>query len=178
MWHRTAFPLFSSWHCMVIRFIYTKSFALCIRSYLVYWQLSDRSERPVVYMLYESLFVSFSSFDTQARLLPTRQGFDSNQGCVSEFFSSPPRPDRLWVPPSLLSDGWRPFSREWSWAHISVMRLRICGLYLHSPIHIHGVVLSFKKNALRFAATLPSSVTVYLYLFARCQYKDVPIFII
>jgi hypothetical protein len=34
-------------------------------------------------------------------------GFNSRRGQWWDFFSSPPRPDRLWGPPSLLTNGYR-----------------------------------------------------------------------
>jgi len=50
------------------------------------------------------------------------------------FFSSPPRPDRLWAPPSLLPNWYRGlFPRGWR-------RLGM-KLYLHPPIRLHGVGL-------------------------------------
>jgi len=38
------------------------------------------------------------------RLHGGRSRFDPRQGQGREFFSSPPRPDRLWITPSLLSN--------------------------------------------------------------------------
>jgi hypothetical protein len=38
-----------------------------------------------------------------------RSGFDPRQRQRRDFFSSPPRPDRLWGPTSLLFVGYRPF---------------------------------------------------------------------
>jgi hypothetical protein len=40
-----------------------------------------------------------------AGLRAGRLGFDSRRG--REFLSSPPRPERLWGPPSLLSNGYQ-----------------------------------------------------------------------
>jgi hypothetical protein len=58
-----------------------------------------------------------------------------------EFFFSPPRPDLLWGPPSLLSSGYWGSSPggkavgAWSWSHTSIKcRGQECvELYLHSP---------------------------------------------
>jgi hypothetical protein len=41
------------------------------------------------------------------RLRAERLGFDSRQGWERNLFSSSPRPDLLWGPPSLLSNGYR-----------------------------------------------------------------------
>jgi len=41
------------------------------------------------------------------RLRPGRPGFDPRQSRGRDFLSSPPRPDRLWAPPSLLSNGYQ-----------------------------------------------------------------------
>jgi hypothetical protein len=81
-----------------------------------------------------------------------RLGFNSWQGQWWDFFSLPPRPERLWGPPSLLSNWYRGLltpgvkrsGREAdplpqssaeiknAWSHTST-----------SPVHFHGVVLTF-----------------------------------
>jgi hypothetical protein len=45
------------------------------------------------------------SVSTQAELIAGRPGVDSRERQI--FFTSPPRPDRLWGPSSLLSNGYR-----------------------------------------------------------------------
>jgi hypothetical protein len=67
-----------------------------------------------------------------------------------EFFSSPPRPDRLWGPPSLLNQ-WVPRTLnpgikrpEREADHLpppSAEVKEFVALYFHSPIRLHGVVL-------------------------------------
>jgi hypothetical protein len=67
----------------------------------------------------------------------------------SRIFSSPSRPDWLWDPHILLSNGyWGLFpqgnaAREWSWPLTSnyCQGQENVDLYIHSPIHLHGVVL-------------------------------------
>jgi hypothetical protein len=67
-----------------------------------------------------------------------------------EFFSSQPRPDRLWGPPSLLSKGKTGSSpggkvagRETDHSPPSASEVNECvEVYLHSPIRLHGVVIS------------------------------------
>jgi hypothetical protein len=61
-----------------------------------------------------------------------------------EFFSSPPRTDRLWSPPSLLYQwvpgalSWGKATRTWSWPLISIkcQGQECVELYLHSPIRL------------------------------------------
>jgi hypothetical protein len=50
-----------------------------------------------------------SSACIQTRLWAGRPGFNSRQEQWWDFFSSPPRPNRLWGPPNLLSNGYRWF---------------------------------------------------------------------
>jgi hypothetical protein len=68
--------------------------------------------------------------------------------------SSPCRPDQLWGPHSLLSNGYRETiysmgeaTRLWSWpSHTPVPRSRMVELYLHSPFHFHGMTLNSLGN--------------------------------
>jgi hypothetical protein len=61
-----------------------------------------------------------------ARLWAGRQGFNSQQGQWWDFFLSPQRPERLWGPPSLLSNGHRgsyprgKATGAWIWPLISI----------------------------------------------------------
>jgi hypothetical protein len=48
-----------------------------------------------------------SSVSIATRLLAGRPRFHSRQELRWEFLSSPPRPDLLWVPPSILKNGYR-----------------------------------------------------------------------
>jgi hypothetical protein len=48
-----------------------------------------------------------SSVRIMTRLWVGRPEFDNSQGQLRDVFSSPPRPDQLWGPPSLLSNGYR-----------------------------------------------------------------------
>jgi hypothetical protein len=67
------------------------------------------------------------------------------------FFSFPQRPDQLWDPPSLLSNGYRELFLQRSKSNRGVkmtthlhpvLRSRIVELYLHSPICIHSIMLN------------------------------------
>jgi hypothetical protein len=60
----------------------------------------------------------------------------------SRIISSPSRPYRFWGPPSLLSNGYRRlFLRAWGWPLTSnyCQGQENVDLYIHSPIHLHGV---------------------------------------
>jgi hypothetical protein len=73
-----------------------------------------------------------------------RQGF-------KRFSFISQRPDRLWGPPSLLSNGYRGLVSLGKYGrgvkltiHLYlVRRLRMMELYLHSPIHLYAVVLNY-----------------------------------
>jgi hypothetical protein len=68
------------------------------------------------------------------------------------LFSSPQRPDRLWGPPSLLSNGYRRFFPVGQsgrgvnlTAHLHLVpRSKLVGLHLHSPIRLNGLVLNLQ----------------------------------
>jgi hypothetical protein len=72
-------------------------------------------------------------------------------GAMLGFFSSPPRPDRLWGPPSLLSSGYqglflrvvkRP-GREADHSPPSSAEFKNAWIYTFTPpIRLHGVVLN------------------------------------
>jgi hypothetical protein len=69
----------------------------------------------------------------------------------ASIFSSPLHPDRLWGPPSLLSNGYRRlFPRRLCGqgdkliTHLQVVpRSRMVELYLHSTIRLHDVVFNY-----------------------------------
>jgi hypothetical protein len=69
---------------------------------------------------------------------------------LSIIFTSPCCPDRLWGQTSLLSNGYRGlFPRGYSGRSVKltthlqlVPRSRKVGLYIHSPIRLHSVVLN------------------------------------
>jgi hypothetical protein len=72
----------------------------------------------------------------------------SSAGRGWESFSSPPCPEGLWGPPSLLSKGIlslgvkRPGREADHSSPSSAEAKESVELYLHSPIRLHGVVLS------------------------------------
>jgi hypothetical protein len=67
-----------------------------------------------------------------------------NQGFIpgkfKRFFSSPQNRDQLWGPPSLLCNEYQGKKLT---THFHLMpRSSMMGLYLHSPICLHGMVLN------------------------------------
>jgi hypothetical protein len=87
-----------------------------------------------------------------AGLRARRSGFwGSNPGGSWEFFSSLPRPERLWGPPSLLSNGYhgifpwgvRRSGRDADHSPPSSAEVKEwVELYLHSPICLHDAMLN------------------------------------
>jgi hypothetical protein len=83
-----------------------------------------------------------------------RAGWPKNRGLDSwhkkELFASPQRRARLWGPPSHLSNGYRGLfppgkaARAWSWPLTSIQcrSQEYLDLYIHSPIRLHGILLS------------------------------------
>jgi hypothetical protein len=67
-----------------------------------------------------------ASVNRVTRLRAERPGYDSRQG-GRECFSSPPRPDRLWGPPSLLANGYLRSGCEAATHPHLVPRLRMHG---------------------------------------------------
>jgi len=75
---------------------------------------------------------------------------DSISGSSSSFFSVPSRPDWLWDPPSLLTNGYQelfPVGQNGQVMKLTthlhlVLRLRTCDDILHSHIHLHGMVFN------------------------------------
>jgi hypothetical protein len=96
-----------------------------------------------------------------------------------EFFSSPPRPDRLWGPGSLLSNGYhglfplgveRP-GREADHSPPSSADVKECVWSYTStpPVRLHGVVLNLKKSAgtwtQNFRLVLYINIYTHLYVY-------------
>jgi hypothetical protein len=84
----------------------------------------------VLYWLsyFESIFNKLISWDSSVSIVMGYRldGWGSIPSRSKRFLSSPPRPDRLWGPPSLLSNGYRgsfPRSKAaeaWSWPLTSI----------------------------------------------------------
>jgi hypothetical protein len=78
------------------------------------------------------------------------------------FFSSPPRLDRVWGSPSLLSNGYLGlFLRGWSsrsvklTTHLPLVPGEECvELYLHFPIRIHDMLLSYTTDTSSYGVVL------------------------
>jgi hypothetical protein len=103
------------------------------------------SEKPAV-SIFGEVGVTQSVYRRAARA-----GFDSRQ--CKDFFYSLQRPDRLWCPPSLLSNGHRrlflrvkPQGREADHYPHPVPRSRMAEIYLHSPPCLHGRVLNWLRT--------------------------------
>jgi hypothetical protein len=81
-----------------------------------------------------------------------RSGFDSRRGW--EFLSSPPRLDRLWNPPILVSSGYRRSSGRGVKLTIHLLLVpmsKIRGFIPPSPLRLHGVMLSYAQEQLYIA---------------------------
>jgi hypothetical protein len=74
---------------------------------------SLRSDGPSHVVTKRISLLHISARSTKQSLLAGRPGFASRQEQSWDFFSPPPRPDRLWDSPIPLSNGyWRLFPRE------------------------------------------------------------------
>jgi hypothetical protein len=78
-------------------------------------------------------------------------GLTSIPGRGERLFSTPQRPDLLWGPPSLLSNGYRGSSpgikrpgreADHSCLRVSIAEVKMAELYLHFYIRFHGVVFN------------------------------------
>jgi hypothetical protein len=96
---------------------------------------------------------------------------------MARFISSPQCPDRLWVSPNLLSNGYRGrFPREQSGRSVKltthlhlVPRSRMVAVYLHSPVCLHGTGTTLHFYLLHICNLLVA-VTASHHLRARnCQ---------
>jgi hypothetical protein len=126
-------------------------------------------------MLNFTMIIIFGSWDSVVGIA-TGYGLDDRRVGVripegSRSFSSLRRPDRLWVPPSLLSNEYRGFfswgkaAETWSWPHLQLVpRSRKVDLYIHSPIRLHGVVLYYLSTGTNLPF-LPSYFIILHYLF-------------
>jgi hypothetical protein len=79
-----------------------------------------------------------------------KRGFEVQVPVGSRVLTSPYNPDRPWSPPNLLSNGYRGLfprgktaGREAGYSPSSSAKVKkSVGPYIHSPIHLHGVVLN------------------------------------
>jgi hypothetical protein len=101
------------------------------------------------------------------------------------IFSTPQHPDRFWGPPSLLASGYPGhFPRGkaiWAWSsHLHlVLRSRMAGLYLHSPIRIHNIVFNCLIKEAQGQLYLLYNLcfcVCWLVLFVRSQKSENPSF--
>jgi hypothetical protein len=74
---------------------------------LTYWSIINSMERSRPSEADSHSRNRGSSVTIVTSLRAGRSGLDSRQGQWWDSFSSPPRPDRFWGPPSLLSNGHR-----------------------------------------------------------------------
>jgi hypothetical protein len=132
--------------CCFKNFVTYQLLCDCIRILLYLWikDFNHCSSFSSLIQLQSCALHPFPSFSILRRSLalgygPNDRGFEWCRGW--EFFSSPPCPDQLWGPPSLLSNGTRDsFSRgkpvgAWIWPLTSIWcrGQEFVGLYLHSP---------------------------------------------
>jgi hypothetical protein len=103
-----------------------------------------------------------------SRLVRTRFAYKPFLLWGQEVFSSPQCPDRLWGPPSLLSDGYRGLC-PLGWGgrglklttHLHLVpRSGMVELYFHSPLHLHGLLLNWLSTGTALPFT-PSSVSIF-----------------
>jgi hypothetical protein len=97
------------------------------------------------------IFVAETSRDSSVGI-PKGYGLGgrrSTSGRHKKFFSTSQRPDRIWCPPSLLflvTKGYLPGAKwpgcEAEHSPPSNVEVKNSGLYFHSPICLHGIMLN------------------------------------
>jgi hypothetical protein len=85
----------------------------------------------------------------------------SSPGKDKRFHSTPQYTERLWDPPILLSSGylefsWRVKQPEHEADLLNLVPRSRTELYLHSPIHLHGLAPIKRENKIAFAFTVKS----------------------
>jgi hypothetical protein len=76
----------------------------------------------------------------------------------------PTQPPKQWVPGALSLGVKRP-GREADYSTSSSTKVKECvELYLHSPIRLHGVVISLRKHRDNFTFTLETTMTITIHV--------------
>jgi hypothetical protein len=97
-----------------------------------------------------------------------RPGFNSRKEQWSDSFSSPPRPDRLWGPTDLLSNGYRRlFHREWSSWGVNLTT----HIHLMPRLSIHGAIPPLPQFAFMAWCSVKSTGTNLPLPYVHCSFR-------